>query len=623
MKKTLYFLSVLLFSGVISAQKENANSIDNQVNFSEATKAIIPLEDRCRRKFDNAVIADLDQDGYMDLLLTDHSRRVEVFWNNKGTFVQGKPFIMGDTHGLAIGDYNQDGIIDIMVQPGGGNGNKPSKTIVFHVNKDRSISGGEALAHFESSRGRAVKFIDINKDGILDLVTTSFPGGTKENHAHFLYGANKDLAFQFIKYLPTGDAFNMRTLVTDFNNDNIQDIVFYGGEKLVALEGTGNNDFKDVTEKVFGKLANSSNVSSISEIDFNNDGVMDLFLTRSKEPFGSEADYDEVNKTFFFFDRNKHFVHEDLNIEGDLKIENLQMAFPDFDVFIGENKHLFERKEDRHGSQNLTITQEEGKGWPTDTSKKGLYIGYLGDGKWRIEGDTSSPTSAVLHNVISKPAVTTLESMPAILLENRNGVFVDVTSKLGIDIPEQATSSAVGDFNNDGYSDIFVLRYGNPAKATQQIMYMNQGGKKFIRSEATGLITTELGSIGMGADAFDYNKDGTLDIICDNERGKWHLFTNNTKSDNNYVEVNIGNSPSGKTTAMGAILTFECCTNKYKRVVGTTSASYSQSFNTYLHVGLGKCTKVEKATVTWTNGEKATFKIGELNKIYQVGTKVN
>ena len=620
MKKTLFALSFFLLAGTIEAQEKIMAGTGNEVRFSEASSAVIPLENRSRRKFDNAVIADLDQDGYLDLLLIDHSRRVELYWNNKGVYVLGKPFIFGDTHGMAVSDYNRDGLIDILVQPGGGGGKKPSRTIAYHVNTDRSISKGEEFAHFESSRGRAVKLIDNNKDGILDLVTSAFPGGTKLNHAHFLYGASKELQFEFLKYLPTADSFNMRTLVTDLDNDTVPDVLFYGGSKLVAVKGTGSNDFTEVSNEVLGMLASTSNASSISEIDFDNDGDMDLFITRSKEPFASESDYDEQSKTFFFFDRNRRFVHDNLKIKGNLKIENLQMAFPDFDIFFGENKSLFKRTSDQHGSQDLTVTQEVAKGWPTDTSKKGLYIGYLGDDIWRIEGDTESPTSAVLHNVMFKPDVISLESMPAMLLENRDGIFVDVSEKLGIDIPEQTTSSAVGDFNNDGYSDIFVLRYGSPSKPTEQIMYLNQGGKSFIRSESHGIITKELGSTGMGADAFDYDKDGNLDIICSNERGMWHLFTNESKTENNYVQVNIGDSPSGKATAMGATLTFDAGKNKYKRVVGATSSSYSQSFNTYLHVGLGKHKKVENVVVTWSNGEKMNVRIRELNKIYNVGT---
>ena len=45
--------------------------------------------------------------------------------------------------------------------------------------------------------------------------------------------------------------------------------------------------------------------------------------------------------------------------------------------------------------------------------------------------------------------------MPAKLLENRNGVFIDVTKEMGISIPEQTSGATVGDFNNDGFLDIF------------------------------------------------------------------------------------------------------------------------------------------------------------------------
>ncbi|MDO7173124.1 CRTAC1 family protein [Mariniflexile sp. AS56] len=612
-------LTIVLFSSLINAQENHIIELQNQIKFSEANSKIIPLEARSRRKFDNAVIADLDQDGYLDLLLTDHARRVEIFWNNKGTYINGKPFILGDTHGLAVGDYNQNGLIDILVQPGGGNGAKPSKTLSFQVNLDRTIQGGEAFSHFEGSRGRAVKFVDMNKDGVMDLVTSSFPGGTKLNHAHFLYEANKDLQFEFNKYLPTADAFNMRTLLTDFNNDDITDILFYGGKKILALKGNGVNDFEDVSELVLGDISNTENVNSISEIDFDNDGDLDLFLTRSKEPFDSESDYDENTKTFYFFERNKPFLYDNLKIKGDFKLENLQMAFPHFDVFIGANKKLFERKEDKHGQHDFTLTQEEAKGWPTDKSKKGIYIGYLGDGYWRIEGDTDAANSAVIHNVIEKPKVVILEDMPAKLLENRNGVFVDVSIKYGINISEQTTSSAIGDFNNDGWDDIFVVRYGHSASEIDQFLYRNDKGKKFVGSENHGIIRNELGATGMGADAFDYDKDGDLDIIYANERGRWHLFTNNTISKNNYLQVNIGNSPSGKATAVGASLLIRACNGTYKRIVGASSSPYSHSFNTYIHVGLGECDQVEEAVVTWSNGENQSLTLTGINKIYQAG----
>jgi len=615
------FSFVLLFSSTIltnCAAQKNTNSLVEPL-FSENSK-IIPLEERSRRKFDNAVIADLDQDGYLDLLLTEHSRRVELFWNNKGTFVKGEPFIFGDTHGIAIGDYDLDGRIDILVQPGGGDGKNPRRLGYYHVNPDRSIEGGQDFKHFEGSRGRAVKFIDVDNNGALDIVTSAFPAIKELTHGNVLYKNDAELQFKFVEFLPHGDRFGIRTTLTDFNKDNIADILFYGGVNMVAVKGENGVDFSNATNEVFNDLSKTNLVNSVSEIDFDNDGDFDLFLTRSKHPFDSESDYNEENKTFYFFARRTAFDYNNLKIEGNLKIENLQMAYPDFDVFIGSKKHEWIRTKDKHGHHDLSLTPEEAIGWPEDTSKKGLYIGYLGDGLWRIGGHTNSPTTAVIHNVMSKPNTINLEDLPAKLFENRHGKFVDVSADYGIDIKEQTTSSAIGDFNNDGWVDIFVVRYGSPAEETKQILYLNQKGKKFIRSESHGIVTKELGATGMGAGAFDYDKDGDLDIIYANERGRWHLFTNNSLPDNNnFIEVNVGNSPSGKATSVGAILTLNACGNIYKRVVGQTSSSYSQGNNTYLHIGLGECSDIENAQVTWSNGETVNLNIDDLNKIYSVG----
>ncbi|WP_165732682.1 VCBS repeat-containing protein [Polaribacter sp. 20A6] len=598
-----------------STSKEN-----NALTFSE-NSGIIPLEDRNRRKFDNAVIADLDQDGFLDLLLTEHSRRVEIYWNNKGVFELGDPFIFGDTHGIAISDYDFDGRVDIIVQPGGGDGKNPRKPRYYHVNKDRSIEEGGEFKHFEKGRGRAAKFVDIKKAGKLDLVTSAFPTLKALKKGNILYTNDAKSTFKFNTYIANADRMGMRTTLLDYNNDGITDILFHGGRELVLVKGLVDG-FVEVTKEVLGSLANTNLVNSVSQIDYDNDGDFDLFLTRSKHPFDAESDYDALNKRFYFFARRTKFDYTNIKVEGDLKIENLQMAFPNFDVYLGVNKKLWKRTEDNHGHQDLTVTREEAAGYPADTNKKALYIGYLGDGMWRIGGHTNSPTSAVLHNVLTSPEIIKLKDLPAKLLENKDGKFTEVTKILGINITEQTSSSAIADFNNDGWSDIFVLRYGESSKETKQILYLNQEGKSFKRDKNHGIITKELGSTGMGADAFDYDNDGDLDLIVSNERGKWHLFTNDYASNSNkFVTVKVGYSPSGKATATSAVLTIKSCGKIYKRVVGETSSSFSHPFNTYLNVGLGTCNKIDAAEVVWSNGEKATVSIKDLNTIYEVGSK--
>lgn len=625
MKSIVTSLIVLiLFSCGAQSTKtisKTENKVDNNSMFSE-NENIIQLEKRSRRKFDNAVIADLDQDGFLDLLLMEHSRRVELFWNNNGVYEQGESFISGDTHGIAVGDYNFDGVIDILVQPGGGDGKNPRKVRLYQAFPDRTIKNEGDFEHFEGGRGRASKLVDIDQDGILDFITSAFPTLKALDKGNVVYNSDSELGFKFSQYLPHADRIGMRTSLIDYNNDNITDIIFHGGQQIVLVKGLANGKFVDATEDVLGDLPKINLVNSISQIDFDNDGDNDLFLTRSKLPFDSESEYDAETQSFYFFARRNAFNFENIEVDGDLEIENLQMAYPDFDIVLGEKKKLWERTEDNHGHHDLKITQAEAQGFPEDIKANGLYIGHTGNGKWRIAGYTDSPTSGVLHNVIKSPEIIESKKLPAKLLENRDGKFIDVTSTYGINIEEQTTSTAVGDFNNDGWSDIFVLKYGNSATQNEQILLMNKEGKAFESTDAHGLITKELGSTGMGADAFDYDNDGDLDIVCSNERGRWHLFTNNyTSVSHKYVIVDVGYAPSGKATAMGAVLTIKACGNIYKRVVGATSSSYSHSYNTQLHIGLGTCDTIESASVLYTNGEEVEVSIKALNTTYNVGNK--
>lgn len=593
--------------------------------FSEAGTNIIPLEPRSRRKWDNAVVADLDQDGREDLLLTEHGLHAIIFWNNGGAFSEPVEVIKNDTHGVAVGDYDQDGRMDLIIYHGGGGGKKPRNPVAFHINRDRSIAGGEEFNEFERSRGRAAKFIDSDSDGLLDLVLSAFPLGTQpEGCNQFFHNAGKG-KFEFVTKLPQAKWLGFRTLVTDFNNDGVPDLIFYGGANMVAVRGEKGGGFTDVSKQVFGNLANTSDVTSIAEIDYDNDGNFDLVLTRAEPQFKEETNYNPTNLNFSYYifasfvdDVNYQY---DLKIAGDFRMENLQMAYPDFDVFVGADKHPLEFKVDRHGGKDFVLKLEEAQGFPPELLNNGLYIGYLGDGVWRVAGKTKSSTAGVVHNVNSSLPVAKKKELPALLLENRKGVFVDVTAKLGISIPEQTASVAVGDFDNDGWSDLFIVRDGDPTAPNEQIVLLNQGGKKFVRAEDAGVVSQELGATGGSAEVIDYNEDGNLDVIYSNERGRWHLVTNNglTAGQNNYVVVKVGSSPSRKATAQGAVLTLKAGGNIYRRVVGATSAAFSMGENNHLHVGLGKCAKVDEAEVRWTDGETQSLRIDAANQSVVAG----
>lgn len=612
-------LAVLILSGCAANKAKDTKN--NSPMFTEV-KDIIPFEDRMRRKWDNPVIADLDQDGLQDIIINEHGYGVKVFWNNGRAFSRAQDIVKGDMHGIAIADFDRDGRTDLIIAQGGGDGQNPKRPVWFQVNQDRTLEGGASFDYFAPGRGRSIKFIDSGLDGELDLLVTGFPLKSQKQGANHFYQNIGVKPFEFTDILPQAKWLGYRSVTTDLNGDHTQDILFFGGENFIAVENNGDGTFSQVNNRFSEDVSNTSDISNIVEIDFDNDGDFDLFVTRSEAQFDIESYYDKDSKRFAFLTFRKEFNFSDLEVEGNLLIENLQRTIPDRTVFIGAQKRQIEFQADEHGHHDLTLSTEEASGWPDDTSANGIYIGYLGEGMWRIGGKTHSRSAVALRNVISEPLVTPQQDLPVRMLENREGIYVDVTSSLGISINEQTTGATVGDFDNNGWSDLAILRYGSMAKANEHIVYLNQGNNRFVKAPDHGIFANEVGTTGGSVEAFDYNRDGAMDLVFSNERGRWHLLRNNLSpgSEGNFTVVQVSASPSEGATPLAAELNVKACGNHYIRKVGSTSAAFSQSLNTNLHIGVGSCEQIDSATLRWSNGEKLDFEIGELNKLIKPGS---
>lgn len=611
LSKTAYciaaFSLVHSLSACAAGETKTASADSNPALFTEVTD-LIPFENRNRRKFDNAIIADLDQDGLQDIVINEHGREMRIFWNEGGTFSQGPQIASGDVHGGAIGDYDKNGKIDVVITQGGGGGNNPRQPLRVEVSKDRSVSEGVPYNYFEKGRGRAAKFLNRPADSALNLLITGFATPNQSKGANHYYNNVGDGSFKFDAHLPFAERLGFRAAVTDFNSDNIDDVLLYGAGIVLAAQGDKDGKFEDVTEQVFGDLAKMVDVSSVTEIDFDNDGDFDLFFTRSEFQFDLETYYNPKDKRFAFLSFRRDFQFEDLLVEGDLIVENLQRTFPHRAVYLGAAKTPYEFPGDPHGHHDMLIEPTQAQGWPEGDLKGGLYIGYVGDGYWRVGGHTQSRIAGTFRNVVAPPETTPQPDLPARLFENRSGKFVDVTAAMGIDIPDQTTSATSADFNNDGFLDLAILRYGSMADRNEHLVYLNLGGKSFESANGHGLKAEEIGATGGAVEIIDFDSDGKVDLVYSNERGKWHLMKNTlaTNSVNKFVIVKVGNSPAGGTP-LGSILKLDACGQSFYRKVGSTSAGYSQSLNTELHVGIGRCDAVERATVSWADGRSVTF----------------
>ena len=90
---------------------------------------------------------------------------------------------------------------------------------------------------------------------------------------------------------------------------------------------------------------------------------------------------------------------------------------------------------------------------------------------------------------------------------NRDGTFTDVTEKAGLRSVGWATGVCVGDYNNDGFDDIFCTNFG------QNTLYRNNGDGTF--TDVTAKAGVAAPGWATSAVWFDYDNDGRLDLfVC-------------------------------------------------------------------------------------------------------------
>ncbi len=132
----------------------------------------------------------------------------------------------------------------------------------------------------------------------------------------------------------------------------------------------------------------------------------------------------------------------------------------------------------------------------------------LGSGCAFLDYDADGWQDILLVNSMDWPGHKRQRSTMKLYHNNRNGTFTDVTKAAGLDVEMYGMGVAVGDYNNDGFPDIYITCVG------QSRLFRNTGKGTFVDvTKASGL----QGKQGLSTSAvwFDYDRDGFLDLfVC-------------------------------------------------------------------------------------------------------------
>lgn len=249
-------------------------------------------------------------------------------------------------------------------------------------------------------------------------------------------------------------------------------------------------------------------------------------------------------------------------------------------------------------------------------------LDYDNDGRWDLFVARSTTGHFTWYNRGLK-----YEDIPVVdyLLRNMEGKkYEDVTEVAGIPTFDNQTSHSVtaGDFDNDGFVDIFIVRY---TADPPYVMLRNLGNGSFEEVACGFNRSAEID--GDGVVAVDYDRDGRLDLVVSegnwgnvSRGGNYRIMKNMWETGNNYLLVRVMNAPGLTVTSLHATVTVTFADGgSLMRRVGSPGVTVSVSYIELVHFGLGKEEECETVTVRWIDGTTITEQNVAANSTIEVG----
>ena len=373
------------------------------------------------------VMDDFDNDGLLDLMVSASGldSQLRYFHNNgDGSFTERTEAagLRGLTGGLNLiqADYNNDGLVDVLVLRGGWlgkDGRYPSSLLRNNGDGTFTDVTEEAGLLFFHSTQTAVWF-DYNGDGLVDLfigAETQSPDGPRD--PCMLYRNNGDGTFTECA-AENGVAITawVKAVVSgDFNNDGRPDLylsVFGGANILLRNDGPAGADKTPKAAWRFTDVAKAARVTEPIKSfpcwfwDFDNDGWLDIFV----------CGYSITNA-------------------GDILADYLGSAPP-----TAERPRLYHNN---HDGTFTDVTQSAG----LDKVLEGMGANF---------GDLDNDGWLDFYVGTGDPLLGTL--IPNRMFRNDGGhSFQDVTTSGGFGQLQKGHGIAFGDLNNDGEQDVYSV----------------------------------------------------------------------------------------------------------------------------------------------------------------------
>ena len=535
-----------------------------------------------------------------------------------------------------------------------------AKAGVNHLHHTRKFSGKNAdvLGMFTSG-GSSVAVADYDNDGFDDIFVTDSDNGQQSR----LYHNNHDLTFTDVTAAAgVGGGNDPLSIVADavwfdYDNDGWPDLLVARFGTPILYHNEHNGKFKDVTAR--SGLNKFANTIAVIAFDYDNDGRLDLLFgnyfkpvnlldlkTSSVLPNDLDNAVNGGGVTLWHNDGNGAF--SDVTAKAGLAKHTgwtLDLGHGDFngdgkqDLYLacdyGTDRMFF-----NNGDGTFTeVTEKALGGFDTKKGMNAEVGDYDNDGRFdiyvtNITDEYMKECNMLWHN-------------------NGDGTFTDLAKETGTCDTLWGWAAKFGDFDNDGWLDLFAVNglrsagkenyipvlfqmmvtpgvdftdvnvwpaIGNMTWSGYQKkkLFRNLGGQAFKEIAADAGVDNQ--SDGRGIGLGDFDNDGRLDFYQANADQPGMLYHNVTQNAGNWVELKLVGTKSNRD-AIGAEIRLKTDTLSLLRMVDGGNGYAGQS-STRVHFGIGDAKKISSVEIRWPSGhvDKLTVPVNKITYIQEGGT---
>ena len=498
----------------------------------------------------------------------------------------------------------------------------PSDSITFPEFTEIAESAG--LDHISLAGGSIAD--DFDGDGLIDIMVSSW--GLDNQLHYFKNMGNRGFEDRTESANLIGITGGLNMVHGDYDNDGWVDVfVLRGGwfgedgnHPNSLLKNNGDGTFTDVT--ISTNIYSEHPTQTASWGDFNNDGWLDLFIGNESAEgsnhiselyqnngdgtFSDVAHAHDINAIGFI----KAVIWGDINNDGflDLYISRL-----------GEPNLLFQNSGPENNYHFKEISKKSGVTEPLN-SFPAWFWDFNNDGWediWVSGYDNSSGHVAMDYLGLKHDGES-----PRLYQNNKDGTFTDVTKKANLDHPLLTMGSNFGDLNNDGFLD-FYAGTGDPDYRSIQPnrMFLNNRGESFDDVTFHG----RFGHLqkGHGVSFADFDRDGDLDIHAvmggayEGSVYQNALFENPGGWKNHWIGISLRGN---KTNKLAVGVRIEIMLENGTVIYRTVSSGGSFGGNPFDQmIGLGKNGNIKTINIFWPgSGTTQTFSGVDINARYLV-----